>query len=577
MAESSAGVSSQPATTGLPPVTQPLNPGNGELAAPAVKPVAKAKPSNPPMENKDSFREIVETIVFVVVLVLLLKAFVAEAFVIPTGSMAETLYGYQKLVTCPKCGLKFPVNCSCEVDPQQQQTPVPVIGATCPNCEYHIDFATEKMMPEPTTGDRVLVGKFLYDFPVFGMDIPDRYQVVVFKYPKDPQRDYIAMNYIKRLIGLPGETIAIHYGDLYVCKDLNYDEQDSQIPQKDLWQYTHKDDPRAIELFKQQGKFHILRKPPKVMLAEKRLVFDNDHQPKDLIEKQPPRWQAHDGWNPDKTSEPKRFQHSAGTEEGMSWLRYQHLRRSSGRPELITDLMGYNSYETPGGSRQPPQNWVGDLLVECDVDVTQARGELVLELSKGVDRFQARWDLSSGTCTLVRKTDDKEEKLETKDTPLKKPGKYRLRFANVDERLTVWVDSTLPFGDGVAYEAPDRLGPTPENDLQPASIGARGAAVAISGLKLWRDTYYTSAVDFAGPDAHEIVDLGNPADWGPLRRLPVRTFYVQPDHFLCMGDNSPESSDGRTWGLVPHRLLLGRALMIYYPFWPIGDRAGRIE
>src|SRR5581483_11671250 len=248
MAESSAGVSSQPATTGLPPVTQPLNPGNGELAAPAVKPVAKAKPSNPPMENKDSFREIVETIVFVVVLVLLLKAFVAEAFVIPTGSMAETLYGYQKLVTCPKCGLKFPVNCSCEVDPQQQQTPVPVIGATCPNCEYHIDFATEKMMPEPTTGDRVLVGQFLYDFPVFGMDIQDRYQVVVFKYPKDPQRDYIAMNYIKRLIGLPGETIAIHYGDLYVCKDLNYDEQDSQIPQKDLWQYTHKDDPRAIEL-----------------------------------------------------------------------------------------------------------------------------------------------------------------------------------------------------------------------------------------------------------------------------------------------------------------------------------------
>jgi signal peptidase I len=53
----------------------------------------------------------------------------------------------------------------------------------------------------------------------------------------------------------------------------------------------------------------------------------------------------------------------------------------------------------------------------------------------------------------------------------------------------------------------------------------------------------------------------------------VATWYVQPDHFLCMGDNSPESSDGRSWGLVPKRLLLGRAMMVYYPF----ARAGRIR
>src|SRR5438128_3471264 len=60
----------------------------------------------------DGSREVVETVVFVVFLVLLLKSFVAEAFVIPTGSMAETLYGYQKTVECPECGETFPVNCS---------------------------------------------------------------------------------------------------------------------------------------------------------------------------------------------------------------------------------------------------------------------------------------------------------------------------------------------------------------------------------------------------------------------------------------------------------------------------------
>src|SRR5262249_27581093 len=50
---------------------------------------AEDKEKHPP-HPRDPARESVETIVFVVVLVLLLKLFVTEAFVIPTGSMAET-------------------------------------------------------------------------------------------------------------------------------------------------------------------------------------------------------------------------------------------------------------------------------------------------------------------------------------------------------------------------------------------------------------------------------------------------------------------------------------------------------
>src|SRR5881227_710956 len=83
-------------------------------------------PAGSMVNRASSVREVVETIVFVVVLVLLMKSFVAEAFVIPTGSMAETLLGYQKFVTCPKCGHEFPVNCSSEVDPQQGP-PIPVV------------------------------------------------------------------------------------------------------------------------------------------------------------------------------------------------------------------------------------------------------------------------------------------------------------------------------------------------------------------------------------------------------------------------------------------------------------------
>jgi len=46
---------------------------------------------------------------------------------------------------------------------------------------------------------------------------------------------------------------------------------------------------------------------------------------------------------------------------------------------------------------------------------------------------------------------------------------------------------------------------------------------------------------------------------------------VPPGKYFAMGDNRDHSSDSRYWGLVPERLLLGRAQVVYYPFyfpWP---------
>jgi signal peptidase I len=67
--------------------------------------------------------------------------------------------------------------------------------------------------------------------------------------------------------------------------------------------------------------------------------------------------------------------------------------------------------------------------------------------------------------------------------------------------------------------------------------------VSISKVQLWRDIYYTT---------------GDP-------QSKVETYYVQPGHYFCMGDNSSASADGRSWGLVPERLMLGRAVVIYWP------------
>ncbi|HEV3078542.1 MAG TPA: signal peptidase I [Gemmataceae bacterium] len=574
-------------------VGAPAHIGTANNSAARTQPVAgraKApKSAAAAAEPKDSLREVVETVVFVVVLVLLLKSFVAEAFVIPTGSMAETLYGYQKMVVCPKCKFEFPVNCSCEVDPQGEP-PADVIGCTCPNCRYHLDFAHDfdgrSKWPSWNTGDRVLVGKYFYDLDIGSLRAPHRYEVVVFKYPKEPQKGYTPLNYIKRLIGLSGETIAIHYGKLYCYDKLTYDDRD--VPEAELWQhsYMHDNDRLAEEAFG-EGKFWILRKPPEQVLSERRIVYDNDHQATDLNGKPEfLRWQAKGNaaaWVGNNKDAPTVFHHAAGDGGQIDWLRYQHLipddNRTSTKPELITDFMGYNTFVKDRGFPHPlpSPNWVGDLMVECNVDVQQPQGDLLFELSKGVDRFLARFDLASGRCTLVRVDDDGEQELGSQETILKKGGKHRVRFANVDDRLLVWVDSSLPFGDGLNYTAPRRRGPWAPNDLErPASIGVKNGGVAISELKLWRDTYYPTNVDGQGADhGNNPVDFGDPKTWGPLRDLRPRTMYVQPNHFLCMGDNSPESSDGRSWGTVPRRLLLGRALLTYYPF--LRSRAGRIE
>lgn len=69
---------------------------------------------------------------------------------------------------------------------------------------------SNSMMPTLLTGDFILVNKFAYgirlpaiDTKVIPIGEPERGDVVVFRYPKDPTQDYI-----KRVVGLPGDVVA---------------------------------------------------------------------------------------------------------------------------------------------------------------------------------------------------------------------------------------------------------------------------------------------------------------------------------------------------------------------------------
>jgi signal peptidase I len=107
---------------------------------------------------------------------------------------------------------------------------------------FHIPSGS--MKPNLLVGDYIIVSKYSYgysrySFP-FGFDLfdgrifssnPQRGDVVVFRYPVDP-----SINYVKRLIGLPGDEIQMRNGFLYINgkkidkdSDGNFIEKNSQI------------------------------------------------------------------------------------------------------------------------------------------------------------------------------------------------------------------------------------------------------------------------------------------------------------------------------------------------------------
>ncbi|MEX0612949.1 MAG: signal peptidase I, partial [Pirellulales bacterium] len=177
---------------------------------------AQSGPPARPVQTH-AVRETVESIVIAFVLAFLFRTFEAEAFVIPTGSMAPTLMGRHKDVDCPKCGYRYQVSASEEDSDNIHRARADTIAGMCPICNYVLPMRPNLPQDAPGrrpeadlqrsyNGDRILVNKYIYTFAD-----PDRWDVVVFKFPGDAQ-----INYIKRLVGLPGETLRVYQGDLFV-------------------------------------------------------------------------------------------------------------------------------------------------------------------------------------------------------------------------------------------------------------------------------------------------------------------------------------------------------------------------
>ena len=111
-------------------------------------------------KEKGALRENIEAIIIAIIIAMFIRTFIVQAFKIPSGSMKDTLL----------------------------------------------------------IGDHILVNKFIYgvklpfvDKTIIPVKTPQRGDVVVFKFPEDPKKDFI-----KRVIGISGDVIEIRNKKVYV-------------------------------------------------------------------------------------------------------------------------------------------------------------------------------------------------------------------------------------------------------------------------------------------------------------------------------------------------------------------------
>jgi len=378
----------------------------------------------PLLRRPTGWRETIEGLLSAVLMFVIARHYIVEVFQIPTGSMAPTLVGQHSRVRCPNCRYAFDV----EADLLRGVTARSVF---CPNCGYRFPHHMRPSLLDrlPVVGleqgNRVIVDKFANHFVK-----PTRWSVVVFRHPTERK------NYIKRLVGLPGETIRIHHGDVYADGVL-------------------------------------LRKPFGVQEQVWQSVFDSDHTPQRTIW---PIWECGAG----NYSYDGHALLLEANEKGSALLHFA-------RP--ILDYAPYNGLEGTaedtlsqlGVSNQLVE--VGDLKWDVSVQLDEP-GCLTLHIREdGVD-FSASVCFGDGPGrTALRRSG---ETLAESDYIAETGVPHRVVFINYDDLLLLRVDDEPV----LRTESPPTPDAHQEFTTSGASIELRGRAALFARIRLYRDLFY---------------------------------------------------------------------------------------
>jgi signal peptidase I len=469
------------------------------------------------------------TLVFIV--------FVMQVYRIPTGSMAETLRGSHFRLRCQQCGYRYDYDyLGLYYDFRDQQIHrmpenylpkqnVAVLPSSprCPSCGHYEDTGKPSPMdrqfhiadgkPAPAQavcrGDQIFVLKCIYQFLN-----PKRWDVIVFKNPIQPQ-----INYIKRLVALPGEKVEIIDGDLYINDK-------------------------------------IARKPPHVQEELWMCVYDNDYQPIRPRETQfnrhawaqPFESSQSEGWNL-AADGPTVFSLDTGADDTIRTLQYN--------PSQGNDFRATYAYDAT--QSYPEMPICSDLMMRYYVKM-EGQSAAGVRLSKYGITYEGLVQ-SDGRMTIYRLENDSTKKFLVDGIYNSGglSGIQQIRFANVDHMLVLeYGDRQIEYdlGQGKDDAGKDR-------QSSPTAAIAGYGKLTLRHIKLMRDIHYR------GADDKERV----------LRAYEGHPLKLEADEFFVCGDNSPNSLDARMWnkpalanpgkqyreGIVPRDYLVGKAFFVHFP------------
>lgn len=493
-----------------------------------------------PRRERTTLRDNLEYFAVLILVVLLLRQVVVEAFRIQYGSMAPTLVSTHQEVRCPSCGWVF------DVGSDKAGTEGEI---ECPNCRYRWTGASEydrsgqpilfrdpewlwnaarlRSGPPLQSTDaanriyrgasRIFVNKFIYS-----LREPRRWEVVVFLYPfysvqcrdchwraeeVESTKDLVCpvcgsrdievstKNFIKRLVGLPGETIELKDGDVYA---------DGVIQ----------------------------RKPPNVQAQLWLHVFDSAFSPRQNMGSA--WWDA--GGNRERCV--------ADSSSGMIRVDAQGVDEpvmaAFGR--RIMDSYAYDglSYEaSPRSLGAAGRFEVGDCRISARARLLSqdpAGGAAVLEIGDAGHVFEFTVGAGGGTNAVLEA--DGTPVRQTSVTGLSANRPQWIALENYDDRVVCKVGGR----EVLRYDY--RAG---SGGRRRVRLGARGATVLWERVVIERDIYY--------------VNVGDYYEAPPAYELGAGQYFV-------LGDNSPVSRDSRNWKKpgVPVENLIGRA---FFVFWPV--------
>jgi signal peptidase I len=402
--------------------------------------------------------------------------------------MACTLLGEHRRVVCGECGYSF--DCDSSFRPVSPR-------AVCPLCGFAENDI--ELLPD-ASGDRVLIDRSAYLFRS-----PRRWEVIAFR---PPNGETLA---VKRVVGLPGETVEIRRGDVYI-----------------------------------DGR--IARKP---LALQRAMAIPVDDDAFKIHEHSLPRWQsekAESGWfwkTGEQGSEGWRYVPKSvkNNPTSVDWLAYRHLRRSVGSedaPEIVPveDTLTYNQNRP---RRVEDVHAMSDLLLSFDLSTADVEGNFFLRAADGKETIRVELDFARKRLAAYRN----EAPLKMPDATSPLGRRMHIEVSLFDRQFLLAFDGrvvlTVPLD-----ENPKELPWTAE----PFALGSQGIEAKLRNVRVFRDVYYTEPI---GRKAY---------GWNGV---PVE---LGGEEFYVLGDNSSISEDSRTWGKsspVLSKSLFGKPLAVIFP------------